>query len=252
MADLVLALFRSLISLTRPRVWLMLLAPAAISLLLWLGLACWGRDGLYNLLMACPPMPQLVAWEVRWLAQALAFLGSWMLIFACVYFTTAFLAAILVMPWLLDHVAEHDYPDVAGMGADSFWAAMGNSLIATLLFVIAWLISIPLWLIPGLALILPVLLMAWYNRRTFAYDALSLHATPEEWKKIRSEYRRGLFLIGLLMAMLAHVPVLGLLVPTLTALTYIHYCLEMLRRQRGGALVTAESRVVSEPAHSDV
>lgn len=241
-----LAFVRSMVSMTRPRVWGMLLAPAFFSLLLWLGLAIWGHEHLANWLSACPPMPQLVSWGVPWLARTLVFLGSWMLIFALAYFTTVLLSAILVMPWLLGYVAQRDYPDVAAMGADSFAAAVGNSVVATVAFVLAWILSIPLWLIPGFALVLPVLLMAWYNRRTFAYDALSLHATADEWRRLKKEEHRNLFWLGLLMAILVYVPLLGLLVPTLTALTYIHYCLEALRRLRGGALVSAEAGVVMD------
>lgn len=251
MSAIFLAFGRSLVSLTRARVWAMVLTPAGIALLLWLALVIWGREPLYGGLMQCPPMPQLVKWEVAWLAKTLAYVGSWMLTIAVAYFTTALLAAILVMPWLLDYVAKRDYPDLAALGADSFTAAALNSLIATVVFVAAWLITIPLWLIPGMSLVLPLLLVAWYNRRTFAYDALSLHATPDEWGRIRKENRRNLFLIGLLMAILVYIPLFGLLAPTLTALTFIHYGLESLRRLRGDALVAGEARVVLEGEFSE-
>ena len=47
-------------------------------------------------------------------------------------------------------------------------------------------------------------------------------------------------MLGLTMALLAHIPVVGLLVPALAALSFVHYGLEALRRSRGGALVTIE------------
>lgn len=246
MAEVFLAIIRSVASLAQPRVWGMVLTPAALSLLLWLGLAIWGLGALVSWLMEYPPMTLLVSWGVVWLAHLLAYFGGWMLIFALAYLTTALLAAILIMPWLLKRVAERDYPEVAPMGADSFAGAVGNSLLATLLFILGWLFSIPFWLVPGFSLLLPLLLMAWFNRRTFAYDALSLHATPDEWRQIKQQYGRSLFLLGLLMAVLTHVPFIGLLVPVLAALAYIHFGLEALRRLRGGALVTGEARVVVE------
>ncbi len=97
-----------------------------------------------------------------------------------------------------------------------------------------------MWIVPGLSLILPLLLMAWYNRRTFAYDALSLHATTDEWERLRPQTKGPMFMLGLTMALLAHVPFIGLLVPALAALSFVHYGLEALRRSRGGALVTIE------------
>lgn len=239
MADLFLALIRSVRSLSRPPILLALLAPAIVSLLIWLSLAIWGFGALVDRLLEYPPMTLLVAWGVVWLAHLLAYLGGWMLIFALAYLTTSLLAALLVMPWLLRLVGEGDYPEVARMGADSFSSAAVNSLGAALLFAGAWLLSVPLWLIPGFSLLLPLLLMAWYNRKTFAYDALSMHASDPEWKDLRRRERGSLFWLGLGMALLAHLPLIGLLVPGLAALAYIHYCLEALRRQRGGALVSA-------------
>ena len=126
------------------------------------------------------------------------------------------------------------------MGQDSFTAATVNSIFAAILFIAGWLLTMPLWLIPGLSLILPMLLMAWLNRRTFAYDALSMHATAAEWQGLRRQHQTPMFMLGLSMALLAHVPLLGLLVPALAALSFVHYGLEALRRARGGAIVTIE------------
>jgi uncharacterized protein involved in cysteine biosynthesis len=144
------------------------------------------------------------------------------------------------MPLILKHLSAKDYRDVAAMGKDSFVAAAMNSLFASLVFILAWLATIPLWLIPGLSLLLPLLLMAWLNRRTFAYDALSMHASDAEWRAMRTQHKTPLFMLGLTMALLAHVPLLGLLVPALAALAFVHFGLEALRRSRGGALVTIE------------
>jgi len=47
-------------------------------------------------------------------------------------------------------------------------------------------------------------------------------------------------MLGVLMALLTHVPVLGLFAPSLAALAYIHYCLEALRRLRQGAVVAVQ------------
>ena len=80
--------------------------------------------------------------------------------------------------------------------------------------------------------------MAWLNRRTFAYDALAEHATEAEWQEIFSRHKMSLFMLGLIMAILAHVPILGLLVPALAALSFVHFGLEALRRARGDAFVT--------------
>jgi len=240
MADVLLALMRTFGSLKHGRIWLYVLAPALASLLLAIGLAAWGLGWIVERLLDFPPMTLLVAWGLVWLAHILAYLGGWMAIFALAYLFASLLAALFVLPLLLQHLAANEYRDVAAMGRDSFLAAAANSIGAALLFVAGWLASIPLWLIPGLSLVLPLLLMGWLNRRTFAYDALSLHATAAEWQALSQRHKAPLFMLGLTMALFAHVPVFGLLVPALAALSFVHYGLEALRRERGGAVVTIE------------
>ncbi|MDD2742605.1 MAG: EI24 domain-containing protein [Rhodocyclaceae bacterium] len=238
MADVMLALSRTLASLRQGKIWLYVLIPALFSLILTAGLAIWGLGQLVEQMLAYPPMTLLISWGLVWLAYALAYLGGWMAIFAAAYLTASLLAAIIILPLMLNHLARTEYQDIAPMGADSFTAATVNSVLASILFIAGWLVTLPLWLIPGLSLILPMLLMAWLNRRTFAYDALSMHATEDEWRDLKQRHKTPLFMLGLTMALLAHIPILGLLVPAITALSFVHYGLEALRRTRDGALVT--------------
>ncbi|QRM20624.1 hypothetical protein GBK02_15160 [Dechloromonas sp. TW-R-39-2] len=238
MAEVMLALMRTLASLRQGKIWAYVLLPALFSLVLSIGLAVWGLGALVEQMMAYPPMTFLVGWGLLWLAHILAYLGGWMAIFAVAYLTASLLAAILILPLMLKHLAQTEYQDVAPMGRDSFVAAAVNSVWASILFVGGWLLTLPLWLVPGFSLIVPMLLMAWLNRRTFAYDALSMHATDAEWHVLRAQGKGPMFMLGLSMALLAHLPVVGLLVPALAALSFIHYGLESLRRTRAGALVT--------------
>ena len=240
MGDVMLALARTFASLRDGKVWLYVLTPALFSLLLSIVLAVWALGAVVQQMMDYPPMTLLVGWGLVWLANILAYLGGWMAIFAIAYLTASLLAAVVILPLMLKHLSANEYRDVAAMGKDSFVAAAMNSLVASVVFVLAWVATIPLWLIPGFSLLIPLLLMGWLNRRTFAYDALSMHASDSEWQAIRSGQKTPLFMLGLTMALLAHIPVVGLLVPALAALSFVHYGLEALRRSRGGALVTIE------------
>jgi uncharacterized protein involved in cysteine biosynthesis len=148
------------------------------------------------------------------------------------------LTAIIVLPLLLDHLATSDYPELARMGKDSVAASTWNSLLAAALFIVGWLVTLPLWLVPGLGLILPFFWMAWLNRRTFAYDSLAVHASDGEWRELRRQQAMPLLALGFVMALLTHIPFMGLLAPSLAALAYVHFCLEALRRMRQGAIVT--------------
>jgi uncharacterized protein involved in cysteine biosynthesis len=240
------ALWRSFVSLARPGLWRYLLAPAFFSLLLWVGLMWFGFAALLDWLLDNPPFALFISWGMAWLAYVLACLSGWAVIFALAYLSAAVIAAIFVLPWLLEALAARDYPELARMGRENFAASTWNSLAAAALFVVGWLLSLPLWLAPGLGFILPLLLMAWFNRRTFAFDCLSAHATAEESREIRRRQALPLFMLGVALALLAHVPVLGLFVPALTAFAYLHFCLEALRQLRGGALVSLPARDADE------
>ena len=236
MGEVMLALKRAIVSLRRGRVWVHVLLPAIVAVVLTVGLSITLLDRLVAALVEQPPMSWVAAWGVLWLAKLLAAFGGWLLILAASYVVAMLLAAIFVLPLLLDHVAAIDYPDLARLGEDSVVASTANSVAAALLFVVAWLVSLPLWLIPGAALLLPLLLMGWLNRRTFAYDALAAHATPAEWRQLRRQHAGALLALGVGMALLAHLPLVGLLAPAFAALAYVHYGLEALRRLRDGAL----------------
>lgn len=240
MGDVMLALARTFGSLRTGKVWLYVLTPALLSLLLAIGLAIWALGWAVEQMMAFPPMTLLVGWGLVWLAHILAYLGGWMAIFALAYLMASLLAAIVIMPLMLRHLSQGEYRDVAAMGKDSFVAAAVNSIGASLVFIVAWVVTIPLWLIPGFSLLVPLLLMGWLNRRTFAYDALSMHATDGEWVSLRGAQKTPLFMLGLTMALLAHIPLVGLLAPALAALSFVHFGLEALRRSRGEAVVTIE------------
>lgn len=240
MGNVMLALARTFGSLRSGKVWLYVLTPAILSLLLSIALAIGALGWIVEQMLNYPPMTLLTAWGLVWLAHLLAYMGGWMAIFALAYLTASLLAAIVIMPLMLRHLANNDYRDVSAMGKDSFVAAAVNSILAAILFIVGWLLTMPLWLIPGLSLLMPLLLMGWLNRRTFAYDALSMHATDSEWKTLRRAHKAPLFMLGLTMALLAHIPVVGLLVPALAALSFVHYGLEALRQQRGEAIVSIE------------
>ena len=56
MADIMLALSRTLSSLRQRKLWIYVLIPAVFSLLLTFGLAIWGLGALVERLLTYPPM----------------------------------------------------------------------------------------------------------------------------------------------------------------------------------------------------
>lgn len=100
-------------------------------------------------------MSWIASWGAFWLAKLLAALGGWLLILSASYLIAMLLTAVVVLPLLLNRLSTTDYPELARMGSDSVAAATWNSIWAAVLFIIGWLVTLPLWLVPGLGLILP-------------------------------------------------------------------------------------------------
>ena len=131
MGEVMLALARTMANLRSGKVWLYVLTPALAALVLMIVLATTVLGWAVQQLLTLPPMSWLVGWGLAWLAQLLAYLGGWMAIFALAYLCASLLAAIVIMPLMLKHLAGGEYRDVAAMGKDSFVAAALNSVGAS-------------------------------------------------------------------------------------------------------------------------
>jgi uncharacterized protein involved in cysteine biosynthesis len=75
-------------------------------------------------------------------------------------------------------------------------------------------------------------LAAYLNQRLFRYDALSEHASAEEYRAILVASWGRMYLLGIMLALLYYVPLLNLLVPVLSGLAFTHFGLAQLQDLR--------------------
>ncbi|MDP2823535.1 MAG: EI24 domain-containing protein [Sulfuritalea sp.] len=230
MIEVFAAFSRSLRDLTRGEVLWQALWPPLLALALWLAVAfaVW-THGVETMRRIVPQLPWS-GWE--WVAQWAA---TFLLLAAfafLVYFTAILLVAVFALPRLINLVAARDYPDLGRHGENVFWGSLGNTLGAGAIFVVGSLLMLPLLLIPGVLLVMPLAWGAWLNQRTFRFDALAEHATRTEMQRLVRENRSRFYVAGLATAVVAHVPLLNLLAPAVTALVFVHLGLAALRRQR--------------------
>ena len=80
--------------------------------------------------------------------------------------------------------------------------------------------------------LISLVILAWGNQRLLRFDALAEHADRDEMARIFRERRVSLYVLGLLMALAAYVPLLGFLAPVVFGLAYIRYLLGALEAQR--------------------
>jgi CysZ protein len=230
MNEVFAAFTKSLRDLTRTEVLWQLLWPALAALVLWLvlGVALWA-DGVALMARIVPELPWSGwEWVSRWAAVFLLLAA----LAALVYLTAILLVAVFALPRLVDLVAARDYPDLGRHGENVFWGSLANTLAVGAIFVVGSLGTLPLLLIPGVLLVLPLFWSSWLNQRTFRFDALAEHATRSEMRRLVAENRRRFYIAGLGTAALSYVPLVNLLVPAFTALVFVHLGLAALRRQR--------------------
>ncbi len=230
MIEVFAAFRRSLRDLARGEILWQAIWPPLLSLALWIsvGLALWPHG--VALMERIVPQLRWSGWE--WVSQwAAAFLL--LAAFAVLaYLTAVFLVAVFALPRLVDIVARRDYPELGRHGENVFWGSLGNTLGAGAIFLVGGLALLPLLLIPGALLVLPLLWAAWLNQRTFRFDALAEHATASEMQRLARDNRGRFLFAGLGSAAVAHVPLANLLAPAFTALVFVHLGLAALRRQR--------------------
>ena len=118
-----------------------------------------------------------------------------------------------------------------------------STLVATLAFLLLAVVTLPLWLVPLFWPMLPVLLFAYLNQRVFRHDALAEHASAAEMQQIFGAHRADLFLMGVVVGIAGHIPVLGFFVPVYAGLAFIHYGLARLQALRD-APVSSVGRII--------
>ena len=154
-------------------------------------------------------------------------------------------------------VARRRFETLERRHGGRWWQALWWSLGSTLLALVVMVVSLPLWVIPPLALLVPPLIWGWLTYRVMVYDALSDHATHEERLAIMRRHRTPLLVIGVVSGYLGAapsliwamgalaLPMMPLLIPVfvwlytlvfvLAALWFTHYslaALDALRREQ--------------------
>jgi 4-amino-4-deoxy-L-arabinose transferase-like glycosyltransferase len=100
-----------------------------------------------------------------------------------------------------------------------------------------------LWLFPPVWPLLSLGLLGYLNQRVFRYDALAAHADAGELSRLVRGERWSLLALGVLVALAAHVPLLGFFAPVFGGLAFIHFGLDRLRALRAEPIAGEWSRV---------
>jgi hypothetical protein len=231
------ALLYGLANLLHPRMLWLMVWPMLVSLTLWgiAAFALWGRLALWlaqRLQQWLEPAAAFVRFDLGDAALIAAHVLLFLLFVPLVYVTALFILGIFGMQKMVDHVAERSFPALERRRGGAMAGSVWNGFVALAGMLALFVVSLPLWILPPLWPLIPLVILAWVNQRLLRYDALAEHADALEMSRLFKERRMGLYALGLLLALAAYVPFVGLVAPVIFGLAYIRYLLGALQAAR--------------------
>jgi uncharacterized protein involved in cysteine biosynthesis len=236
MQDVFTALWNALKSLLQPPVLALVLWPMLLALVVWGGVAFlfwqdWtgalagliGQSGIRELLAKV---------GLHWVPGLAAALLAVLLLLPAVYVTALLITSIAAMPVMVGHVARRDFPALEKKRGGTLAGSLRNALVSVIVYLVLWLLTLPLWLTALWAPVAAVALNAYLNQRLFRYDALADHASKEEFRLFIEQNTGRLYLLGAVLALIQLLPVINLVAPVYTGLAFIHFGLAGLARMR--------------------
>lgn len=162
---------------------------------------------------------------------------------------------VAAMPAITRHIGRRHYPALEQRKGGSLLGSLRTALGASLLFLLLWLLTLPLYAWPPLAVAAHVLLWGWLSCRLMVYDVLADYASEDERIRLAAAHRGRLLVIGIVSGAAGALPGIVWLVGTamtialfpflaalsiwlyvlifiFTGLWFTYYCLEALAQQR--------------------
>lgn len=181
--------------------------------------------------------------------------------------TALIFVGVMAMPVIAKHVGSRQYNELEARKGGTFLGSLWTSTSSFVVFLVLWIITLPLSLIPPLTFVIQPVLWGWLTYRVMAYDALADHADAAERKVILRKHRWQLLLIGAMTGAMGAAPTLlwlggalsviffpllaagaiwlYVLVFIFSGLWFQHYCMEALKHHRA-----TESEVQAQAEHA--
>lgn len=217
----------------------LVLWPMGLALLVW-GLLAWLFAGAWKgamvSVLAATPLQDLALWAgADWLLPYSAIFFLILLWLPAVYVSALLITSLALMPAIVGFVAGRDHAGLEPRHGGTLAGSLVNGVWALLLYILGWLLTLPLWLFGPVGFVASLWLITWLNQRLFLYDALAEHADAGELQRLRREGGWPVYALSGLLSLLHLVPVLNLLAPVYMGLAFAHFALERLQAGRGDA-----------------
>ncbi|NMM36107.1 MAG: EI24 domain-containing protein [Glaciimonas sp.] len=274
MRPVLIAFGRALLSQMHYRMLLLTILPFLLSVIIW-GLALWqGLQPLIDWLQGYFLENDgfrisgnvLVMLGLGALKTVLVPLIAMWLLLPLMILTALLCIGLVSMPLIVKHVGKRHFSELEARKGGSFWGSLWMSVSSFIIFVLLWLLTLPLSLVPPLTFIILTALWGWLTYRVMAYDALADYADAEERQAILRIHRWPLLMIGAVSGAMGAAPTLlwlggalsviffpflaaasiwlYVLVFVFTGLWFQYYCLAALQKYRAADIAGSQSQQI--------
>jgi len=197
-----------------PRVIFLSLLPLILTVVLAGILGYWFWDDAVGQVRVWLEASSLLGSVWQWLEQVGApnlktVVAPLLVIFAvtpAVVVVSLLAVSFFMTPALTRLVAERRFAGLQRLQGSTVLQSVGWTLMSLLLALGALLLTLPLWLVPPLALVLPALIWGWLAYRVMVFDVLAEFASPQERHTLLARYRPWLLCIGMLTGLMGAAP----------------------------------------------
>jgi uncharacterized protein involved in cysteine biosynthesis len=212
-------------------------------LLDWLRVSLFGDGGWLGWVLAIA-----TRFGLEGLRGVLAVAIAILLILPAWFATALVITAVVAMPAVNRFLSRRAYRDVERRGGWSIAASLWNGIATLAVFFVGYLLTLPLWLLPPLAVVVPWLWWSWLTSRVLRFDSLVEHAAPDERVELIARHRSEYLALGVVVTMFNYVPPLFLVMPVLASLVFGHFSLSRLRESRERLRVDQTQAPLPQPA----
>ena len=114
--------------------------------------------------------------------------------------------SFMMTPSLTRMVAERRFVGLQRKHGGSLLRSLGWTFFSLVLALGALVLTLPMWLVPPLALVLPALIWGWLTYRVMAFDVLAEFASADERRTLMARHRMSFLGIGVVTGLMGAAP----------------------------------------------
>ena len=197
-----------------PRVIVLSLLPLGIMVVLAAALGYWFWDAAVAAVQRWLEASSLLALVWRWfegmgMPNLKTVVAPLVVIFTAtplVVMAALMAVSLFMTPGLARYVAERRFPHLQRKQGGTFWQGLAWNLLSVLLALGAMVLTLPMWLVPPMAMVLPALIWGWLTYRVMTFDVLAEFASREERHLLLAQHRWRLLAVGVITGLMGAAP----------------------------------------------